>query len=87
MRVGTVRVSMRNTDIFVSRNKVFEVMIDIFRACVKHKNVVLEQEVDFGLLFGRKRDLRRRASSLKKTKSTRRTLQRLTTGTYVSAWG
>ena len=87
MRVGTVRVSMRNTDIFVSRNKVFEVMIDIFRACVKHKNVVLEQEVDFGLLFGRKRDLRRRPSSLKGKRSTRWTLKELTTGTYVSAWG
>ena len=53
MRVGTIRVSMRDTDIFVSSNEVFEVMIDVFRACVKHKDVVLEQEVNLGLLFGR----------------------------------
>ena len=87
MRVGTVRVSMRDTDIFVSSNEVFEVMINIFRACVKYKDIVLEQEVDLGLLFGRKRDFRRRPSSLKGKRSTRWTLKELTTGTYVSAWG
>ena len=52
MLLGTVCVSVGNADIFMSSNKVLEVIINISGACTKHKDVLLKQKVGLSLPFG-----------------------------------